>query len=74
MKLGSLEAHLKVWRAWDADFWSNRRWAMCLWDGIAMDDDDADDDDNEEDDDADDDDNEEDDDDMFLRKHLKHKI
>lgn len=63
MKLGSLEAHLKVWRAWDADFWSNRRWAMCLWDGVAMDDDDADDDDNEEDVD-----------DMVLRKRLKHKI
>ena len=60
MKLGSLE---KVWRAWDADFWSNRRWAMCLWDGVAMDDDD----------DADKD-NEEDDDDMVLRKHQKHKI
>lgn len=49
MKLGSLEAHLKVSRTWDADFCSSRRCAMCLWDGTAMDEDeDEDDDDNDE--------------------------
>lgn len=47
VKLGSLEAHLKVSRTWDADFCSSRRCAMCLWDGTAMDEDDDDDDDDE---------------------------
>lgn len=47
MKLGSLEAHLKVSRTWDADFCSSKRCAMCLWDGTAMADDEDDDDDDE---------------------------
>lgn len=33
MKLGSLEAHLKVSRAWEADFWFSIKCAICCWVG-----------------------------------------
>ena len=32
----SWEAHRKVWRAWDAEFWSSMRRAMWWWAGAGM--------------------------------------
>lgn len=37
MKSGSLEAHLKVSRAWEADFWFRIKWAICCWVGTGYD-------------------------------------
>jgi hypothetical protein len=38
VKSGSLEAHLKVSRAWEADFWFSIKWAICCWVGTWYDD------------------------------------
>ena len=39
-KLGKEDAHLKVSRAWEADFWSRMRWQTWFCDGVEEDDDD----------------------------------
>lgn len=48
VNLGSLEAHLKVWRAWETDFCSKIKWAICCWVGTGDDDDDHDGDNDDE--------------------------